>query len=76
MAQFRAEIQGNRGEASRLGTKSSGITTTTASWQGAVKVQLWYDEKHDRDMYMVQLIPWHGKGTSQVIVSGMVGEAI
>ena len=32
MAHFRAVIKGNRGEASRLGTKSTGIRTKLQTW--------------------------------------------
>lgn len=32
MAHFRAVIRGNRGEASRLGTKSSGLTAKLQTW--------------------------------------------
>lgn len=41
MAHFYGTLQGNRGEASRLGTKDSGITTYAASWEGAVRVHIW-----------------------------------
>jgi hypothetical protein len=43
MAHFYGTINGQRGQASRLGGKASGLTTYAASWQGAVKVSLWYD---------------------------------
>jgi hypothetical protein len=45
MAQFRAMIQGCRGEASRLGSKSSGITTQTNAWDLGVQVEGFYDDK-------------------------------
>ena len=38
MAHFRATIEGNRGPASRLGSKSSGIHSTTNGWNGGVRV--------------------------------------
>jgi hypothetical protein len=38
MAQFRAVIRGQRGEASRLGSKSSGIVTHTNGWDVGVMV--------------------------------------
>jgi hypothetical protein len=38
MARFRATIQGNRGEASRLGSASSGIVTRTNGWDAGVDV--------------------------------------
>lgn len=39
MAQFRATIQGQRGQASRLGSKSSGIRTRTNGWHSGVLVE-------------------------------------
>lgn len=38
MARFRATIVGNRGEASRLGTGSSGLRVTANGWHGGVTV--------------------------------------
>lgn len=38
MAQFRATIQGQRGEASRLGSKASGISAYVNGWNSGVKV--------------------------------------
>lgn len=38
MAQFYAEIQGNRGEATRMGTKNSGMYCHTRGWHNGVKV--------------------------------------
>jgi hypothetical protein len=41
VAQFRGTLRGQRGEASRLGSKVSGLEANVASWQGAVRVSLW-----------------------------------
>jgi hypothetical protein len=41
MAQFRGTLRGQRGVASRLGSKVSGLEANLASWQGAVSVSLW-----------------------------------
>ena len=38
MAHFRATVQGNRSEGSKLGTKSSGIRTTANAWDSGIKV--------------------------------------
>jgi len=38
MSRFRATIKGSRGEASRLGTAESGITTETNGWNVGVRV--------------------------------------
>src|SRR3989442_13191521 len=72
MAHFLAAIQGHRGEASRLGTKKSGLDATAASWQGSVSVRLWHDAKTGRDMARVSLEPWHGSGVSRGLYYGPV----
>ena len=38
MAQFIGTVQGDRGEASRLGNKKSGLTTEYNSWNYGVRV--------------------------------------
>lgn len=50
MAHFYGTIKGQRGQASRLGGKTSGLETYAASWQGAVSVRLWVDEATGKDM--------------------------
>ena len=70
MAHFYGTLKGNRGEASRLGTKASGIRTTAASWEGAVQVLLTHED--GVDTAYVSLIPWNGKGTNKVLYSGPV----
>ncbi len=75
MAHFFAAIQGHRGEASRLGTKRSGLDATAASWQGSVSVRLWHDAKTGRDMARVSLEPWHGAGVSRSLYYGPVSGA-
>jgi len=40
MARFRATIQGNRGEASRLGSAASGITATVNGWNIGARVEV------------------------------------
>ena len=73
MAHFLASIKGNRGEASRLGTKKSGLHSVAASWQGAVEVFISQDAVTGKDVASVFLIPWHGKGITQTLYVGPVG---
>ena len=40
MSQFYAEIQGNRGPASRGGSKASGISAHVRGWEVGVRVQV------------------------------------
>ena len=73
MAHFYSSIQGQRGEATRLGSASSGITTVAAGWAGAIKVHVHFDETTGLDMYEVRLTPWEGSGgQSYVIASGVL----
>jgi hypothetical protein len=48
MAQFRATIRGRRGEASRLGSKSSGITAHINGWNAGVSVYAAHEDGRDR----------------------------
>lgn len=45
MAHFRARIQGHNGEASRLGTKESGLFAEINGWEIGVRVKL----RHTKD---------------------------
>jgi len=75
MAQFFGTIKGSRGEASRLGGKSSGLDTYAASWQGAVSVRLWHDEKSGLDMAQVELTTHHSVGVHRSLYRGPVSGA-
>ncbi len=71
MAHFRGTIQGARGEASRLGGKSSGLQITAASWQGAVCVDLY--EKDGVDMARICLaLHTNGAGSHHEIYNGPI----
>lgn len=73
MAHFRGIIQGTRGEASRLGSKNSGLNVAACSWQGSVVVTLDYDETTGKDVATVALQPHHGAGVAKVLYRGPVG---
>jgi len=68
MAQFYGTVQGQRGTASRLGHKSSGLQVVAASWAGAVRVALSHDARTGLDMARVTLGEWRGQGPSPAIV--------
>ncbi len=53
MAQFYASIQGNRGEASRMGTKSSGIEGHIRGWNIGARVVCSHDDKTGKDVVRV-----------------------
>lgn len=72
MSHFYGIISGNRGEATRGGSKDSGYRATAASWQGSVRVYLHHNSATGKDEARVELQPWHGHGTSRVLYDGNV----
>lgn len=42
MAQYRATIKGQRGQASRLGSKRSGLRTITNGWNSGIRIEARY----------------------------------
>jgi len=69
MSHFYAVIQGNRGEATRMGSKLSGLRSNTAGWGGCISVYVY--ERDGQDHYNVSLVPWSGSGgESRVIAEG------
>ena len=71
MSQFYGTLKGSRGEASRSGSKSSGITTYAASWAGAVRVCV-YEDSEGREMARVELVRWQGRGSERKLYHGPV----
>lgn len=49
MAHFYANIQGNRGEATRMGTKDSGMGGHVRGWYVGCRVTMDWNEKEQRD---------------------------
>ena len=47
MARFRGKVQGTRGEASRLGTAATGVTSTADGWHIGGEVEI--SDDNDRD---------------------------
>ena len=76
MAHFYSVIQGNRGKATRCGSKSSGITATAASWGGAITVYVANDE-NGNDIFEVYLRPWHNSaGHQHLLASGRLDSSL
>lgn len=46
MANFKGSIRGGRGAVSRLGHKTTGLTTENNGWNGGVRVCARYSEEH------------------------------
>ena len=74
MSHFYGTLQGSRGEATRCGTKRSGIEATAASWDGAIVSEIRWNEDKQRNEYIVCLRPWQGRGVNKVIASGVLGD--
>lgn len=71
MARFYGVLNGGRGDVSRLGHKSTGLTTYAASWAGAVRVSL-YVNADGTDCARVELVEHRGEGTRAVLYDGPV----
>lgn len=71
MAHFYGTLKGSRGEATRCGTKASGLVAYAASWHGAVRSEVFV--KDDEDWARIELVPWHGNGVSRLLYEGPVG---
>jgi hypothetical protein len=68
MSHFYGKLQGSRGEVTRCGTKSSGITTYAAGWRGAIRVDVSQNED-GLDSFTVYLEPWQGSGGLQIVLA-------
>jgi hypothetical protein len=60
MAHFMCEIQGMRGDASRLGSKSSGVRAKVRSWSGDAQLHLDHEPSTGTDTLRFTLRPEHG----------------
>ena len=70
MSHFYGSLKGARGEATRCGTKNSGMQTITAGWQGAIQVNVEVNQDGD-DYYTVWLRPAFGcGGEMQLLAEG------
>jgi len=55
MAQFYADIQGNRGQATRMGTKKSGLDGHIRGWNVGARVYMHFNEKTQEDECTIDL---------------------
>ena len=73
MAQFRAVIQGQRGAASRLGSKNSGIDARINGWTTGVRVEA--DHENGKDVFRVfRTAGSSGRWESTLIATIVEGE--
>lgn len=73
MAHFYGTLKGARGEATRCGTRNSGITAVAASWKGAIQVSVTQDADGN-DCFVVSQMRWKGEGIDKVIATGIIGQ--
>lgn len=74
MAHFYGSIKGQRGEATRLGSKASGVEVVAASWAGAVRCSAYLAED-GADHVQVHLTPWKGVGRNVLLYDGPISGA-
>ena len=74
MAQFKAEIQGNRGSVSRLGHKTTGISSHTCGWNSGIKVEGHFDEELG-DIFLVGQTSGSGLKSKSVLLGKLVGDS-
>ena len=74
MAQFKAEIQGNRGSVSRLGHKTTGIQGHICGWESGIRVEGYHD-KELGDIFLVYQTGGSGFKHKEVLVGKLVGES-
>jgi len=75
MSHFYGSVKGNRGEATRGGSKNSGYKSYAAGWGGGIEVRLWHDPDGGKDHYTVCQVSHCGKGIEREIARGIVGES-
>ena len=74
MAQFKADIKGSRGAASRLGGKDSGISGHIRGWSSGIKVEGHYDEDMG-DIFLVWQTSGSGFKGRSVLLGKLVGDS-
>ena len=74
MAQFRAEIQGGRGSASRLGHKTTGIKSHTCGWNSGIRVEGRYDEDLECDVFIIYQTTGSSFRGGEKMIGKLVGE--
>lgn len=67
MAQFRSIIRGQRGEASRLGSKQSGMVAHVDGWHTGATIRI--DHVDGRDRVSVYRTSGSGHGQSTIMVA-------
>ena len=71
MSQFYGEIQGNRGEVTRGGSKNSGIRGYIRGWNNGVRVEGRYDNEVQKDVFDIYATNGSG-GYDETFVGSIV----
>lgn len=80
MAHFYGVLQGRGKDKTLQGNKKTGLTTYTASYAGAIQVDLIFDEKTGKDKVRIEQIPWiqkardNRKQKQKLLYEGILGE--
>ena len=74
MAQYKAEIKGNRGSVSRLGHKTTGIKSHTCGWNSGIRVEGHHDEDLG-DIFLVYQTSGSGMKAREVLLGKLVGNS-
>jgi len=72
MAHFRGTVKGGRGEASRLGHKTTGLTTTCNSWNLGIKVEA--GNVNGQDVFRIYLTDGSRRAKLPELITTIKGE--
>ncbi len=74
MAQFIAEIKGNRGRVTRVGHKTTGIVSHTRGWSSGIKVEGHYDEDLG-DIFLVYATGGSSAQKRDILIGKLIGDS-
>ena len=69
MANFIAKIQGQRGTASRLGSKKSGLSVTANGWHLGISVNAFHNANTERDVFNVYINGGSNGGNPEYVIN-------
>ena len=72
MAHFRATAIGQRGEASRLGSKSSGMIVNVNGWNVGIRVHAIHNKETGKD----ELCVWKTGGSNEISGSTLINKVV
>lgn len=73
MAHFYGKVRGSKGEATRCGTRNSGMKTYCAAWGGAIRCRAYVNEEGIDCVTVVKTF-WRGRGEAKLLYDGPIGE--